>query len=193
MQILHNTPTASAADPLVLEDKIQQDGNKVINWFDNNDMVTSADKTKLLIIGTRQNRRIKLESHDIKIKITINDEVKKETNDEILLGVTINNTLSWKTYLLGCDIEPGLVKNLSKRIGILSKLRKYLPDKKFKQIVEGLFTSKLIYCITVWGFAISNEQLRKLQVMPLVKCTESLQLNTHPIIIRNCSSNKDPI
>ena len=44
-----NTPTTAAEDPIELEAKIQQDGDKVIDWFDKNDMVTSSDKTKLLI------------------------------------------------------------------------------------------------------------------------------------------------
>ena len=47
----------------------------------------------------------------------------------------------------------------------MSKLRKYLPDKKFKLIVEGLFMSKLIYCMTVWGFSLKKQELRKLQVL----------------------------
>ena len=160
-----NTPTTSDCDPVNLESKIQNDGNKVIDWFDKNDMVTSADKTKLLVIGTKRNRMNKLESQNMKLKVTINEEDKSETESEKLLGVIINNCLTWKNHLFGNDEELGLLKNLSKRIGILSKLRKYLPDKKFKQIVEGVFTSKLIYCITVWGFSITKEELRKLQVL----------------------------
>ena len=30
-------------------------------------------------------------------------------------------------------------------------VRKYLPDSKFKQVLSGIFISKLIYCISVWG------------------------------------------
>ena len=190
-----NTPTTFSKDPLSLENKIQHDGNKVIDWFDKNDMVTSADKTQLLIIGTRQNRIIKLESKDIKLCISINGEVKKETKTELLLGLAINNTLSWKHHLFGFEDELGskelgLIKNLSKRIGILSKLRKYLPDKKFKQISEGLFTSKLIYCITVWGFAITQEETRKLQVLQ----NKSMRLISHSpydtpraMLLKKCS------
>ena len=55
-----------------------------------------------------------------------------------------------------------------------------MPDGKFNQIVSGIFTSKLIYCITVWGgiwglpdqsiinrrnTSITKNETRKLQVM----------------------------
>ena len=61
----------------------------------------------------------------------------------------------------------------------MKKLRRFIPDNKFKQIASGIFTSKLIYCITVWGgiwglpnepnekrrnTSISKESMRKLQV-----------------------------
>ena len=95
----------------------------------------------------------------------MNDEIKHETSNEKLLGVIVNNNLTWKNHLFGNDEEQGLVKKLSQRIGILCKLRKYLPDKKFTQIAEGLFMSKLIYGITVWGFNLTKEEIRKLQVL----------------------------
>ena len=90
--------------------------------------------------------------------------MKTESNSEKLLGVVINNCLNFKNHLYGNDDELGLFKNLSKRVGILSKLRKYLPDKRFKQISEGLFTSKLIYCITVWGSSLTKKESNKLQI-----------------------------
>ena len=107
------------------------------------------------------------------------DDTKKETDSEKLLGVVVNNTLTWKNHLHGDTENIGLIKNLSKRVGILKKLRKFLPNGKFKQIIVGIFTSKLIYCITVWGgiweisgqkvnirnTAISKKAMVKLQVL----------------------------
>ena len=43
-----NTPTTSANDPNDLQEYIPIDSDKVIQWFTSNDMVASADKTKLL-------------------------------------------------------------------------------------------------------------------------------------------------
>ena len=146
-----NTPTTSCKDPESLERKIQEDGNSVTKWFDKNDMVCSADKTKLLIIGTNFNRIHKLEKFNLKLKINICEQVKYESTSEKLLGVIVNNTLTWKHHIFGDEENLGLLKILSQRIGICKTLRKTMPVSKFKQVVAGIFTSKLIYGITVWG------------------------------------------
>ena len=67
------------------------------------------------------------------------------------VGVIVNNTLTWKHHIFDDEESLGLIKDLSKRIGICKKLRKSMPISKFKQVVAGIFTSKLIYGITVWG------------------------------------------
>ena len=88
--------------------------------------------------------------------------------------------MTWRDYFLGNEDSPGLLKNLSKRIGLLKKLRKYMPENKFKNIVAGTFTSKMIYCMTVWGgiwglsnqrncerrsMAITKQEMKKLQTL----------------------------
>ena len=145
-----NTPTNSAHEPNELEQKMQNDGVIIVNWFEKNDMVCSSEKTKLLIIGTNANRKLKLDRFNKKLRINICGELKEEIESEKLLGVLVNNTLTWKDLIFGNEEESGLLKQLSKRIGILKKLRPLMSDKKFQQAVAGLFTSKLIYCITVW-------------------------------------------
>ena len=120
-----------------------------------------------------------MERNNLKLNINICEQEIEETKSEKLLGVVVNNTIAWREHIYGDEENLGLLKNLSKRIGILKKLRKYLPDKKFRQVASGIFTSKLIYCITVWGgiwglpnepnkvrrnTSISKESMRKLQV-----------------------------
>ena len=56
-------------------------------------------------------------------------------------------------------------KESVKKSWYTNKLRKFLTDKKFKQIVDAVFISKLIYGITVWGFSLNKKELRKLQVL----------------------------
>ena len=146
-----NTPTLSDKDPLNLKERIEREAKQVTDWFQRNEMITSGDKTKLLIIGTKSNRSRKLENNNLVTNITVCNDTVTESTSEKLLGLIINNTLTWKQHLYGDDENCGLLKQLSQRIGILKRLRKYIPDTKFKQIVAGIFTSKVIYCITVWG------------------------------------------
>ena len=60
-------------------------------------------------------------------------------------------TYFFPLFLLYGDEENDiLLPQLSKRIGMLKKIRKHLPDLKFRTIVNEFFSSKLIYCMTVW-------------------------------------------
>ena len=126
-------------------------GTQVSQWFKKNDMVVSGEKTKLLLLGTNINRKLKIENDEnLSPQLKIDEKIVEPSRSEKLLGVVVNDTLTWKNHLYGDDENLGLMKNLSKRAGMLRNLRKYLPNKKFKQLVSGIFTSKLIYCMSVW-------------------------------------------
>jgi hypothetical protein len=60
-------------------------------------MVCSGAKTKLLIVGTKELRRTKLSNNDITIKINVDGYEVEES--ERLLGVIINNTMTWEHHL----------------------------------------------------------------------------------------------
>ena len=55
-----NSPTTMKEDPIELIEHIENDGKKVTGWFSKNKMVCSGNKTKLLVSGTRSNRRVKI-------------------------------------------------------------------------------------------------------------------------------------
>ena len=176
-----NTPSTSDVDPEALQNKLQYEADTVVGWFEKNDMVVSSDKTKLLVVTTAANRAAKLTPTNISLNVTVCGEVKMETNSEKLLGLTINNQLNWKNHLYGDSENIGLVKELSKRIGMLRQLRKYVNDCTFRILLNGMFTSKLIYGITIYGgvwnlpgilnenpinsTSIRKEDMRKLQIL----------------------------
>jgi len=88
-----------------------------------------------------------------------------ETKSEKLLGVTISNDLTWKEHLHGetwrvDKNEPGLLSQLSQRVGMLRKLSKLVPKSKLKNFAEGLFYSKLNYCLPVFGNVFGLEEYR---------------------------------
>ena len=61
------------------------------------------------------------------------------------------NQLTWKNHLYGDDDNIGVIKQLSQRIGMIKQTRKFVNDKVFRTILNGLLNSKLIYGITVYG------------------------------------------
>ena len=96
-------------------------------------MITSGDKTKLLIIGKKSNRANKINDS---LKISVCGEYVFESQSERLLGLVINNTLTGKHHLFGDEDNLGLLKELSKRIGILRKLREYMPEKNSNKLFK---------------------------------------------------------
>ena len=63
----------------------------------------------------------------------------EETDSEKLLGVVINNILSWKEHLYGDDENPGLISQLKQRVGTLRRLSKYMSKERLKMMVSGIF------------------------------------------------------
>jgi hypothetical protein len=105
--------------------------------------------TKLLLITTKANRAIKL-NNSVK-SVVVNGETKVESVSEKLLGLVVNNSCNWKNHLYGDTEHIGLLKELSQRVGMLRRLRNYIPDQKFRQIANGIYTSKQVYRLTVFG------------------------------------------
>ena len=145
-----NTPITSHKDPDVLEVKVQHIADNTTQWITDNKLACSGEKTKLLVVGTAANRRIKLSEKNKVISVNVCGDKVEETKAEKILGVVVNNTATWSNHIHGND-KPGLLSQLSKRVGILTKIRRYLSPISFQKVVNGLFNSKLIYGISAWG------------------------------------------
>ena len=66
-------------------------------------------------------------------KILVDNKEIVETASEKLLGVVINNQLTWKKHLYGDENNKGWIPQLLRRIGILWKIskKKYFLDGTF--------------------------------------------------------------
>ena len=108
----------------------------ICDWFNANKLVLNEDKTKFVIFSTRY--------IPVDTCITINNQQIKVSNSHDFLGVTIDKTLSFAHHI-------NLVSNkISKTIGILFKLKHYVPVNVLKTIYTSLIQSYLSYGISVW-------------------------------------------
>jgi hypothetical protein len=87
---------------------------------------------KLLIIGTSAGRQSKIENQQLELSVNVCGEQKFESSSEKLLGILVNNTATFKSHLYGDSENPGLLKQLSTCVGMLKKLRKYIPPSGSK-------------------------------------------------------------
>ena len=122
-------------------------------------MVCAGNKTKLMVIGTMQLRKSRF--NDQIMEVNVCGSSIKDTKSEKLLGLTVNTQLSWKEYLYGekwRDEEnaKGLIPQLSQRAGILSKLVKIMPPQRFRLFCNGIFESKLLKCLEMFGISLTK-------------------------------------
>ena len=127
----------------------------------------SGSKTKLLVVGTKELRKSKLTNQDKVIEIEVDGHKVNESQSERLLGVIINNTMTWENHLFGNDENKGLIPKLSQRANIIWKLSRIMPKERLNIIAEGIFFSLLNYCIeaygNVWGLSTYDDQNRNSQ------------------------------
>ena len=176
-------------DPNILINKIQREADASCDWLRDNRMCVSGEKSKLLILGTEELKRARIGPQ--KFSIYVDGKNVEQTISEKLLGVIISSNLSWKEHIYGekwrtGNVHPrGLLSALSKRVGILKKLSKYCSRSKLCLLAEGIFYSKLRYCLplftTTWDLDkqkdknsrftnFTKEDNRKLQVLQNQLC-----------------------
>ena len=139
------------SNPDNLEQKIQAEADLSTAWVKDNRLVCSGSKTKLLVIGTKELRKSKLENFDRKLSINVAGHRVVESSSEKLLGLIINNTITWTQHLHGNEEHKGLLPKLSQRAGLVRKLSKLMPSDRLRTISNGIFFSLLSYGLQVYG------------------------------------------
>ena len=82
-------------DKCSLETNLQNALNSVHIWCLENGMTINTDKTKLMMIASRQKRNSLIESD---LNITFNDRELKNSNNEEILGVHVDQNLVWNSH-----------------------------------------------------------------------------------------------
>ena len=145
-----DTDTVSAPDFESLRSKIQREAKNSADWIKDNRLCVSGDKSKLMVIGTSALRRLKIPDQ---MSIIIDGKVVNESEDERLLGVRMNNSLTWKSHLYGDENRSvvGLIQQLSQRVGVLKRISHKMSSERLKIFAEGIIYSTLKYCLEVYG------------------------------------------
>ena len=95
----------------------------------------NAEKTRIMTIGTRP----RLSALTRKLNVVMDGITLQSSNSESLLGCQMDADLKWNN-----QIELLLAK-LSKRLACISRLRFICPFHILKSVVEGIFTSLIVY------------------------------------------------
>ena len=110
-------------------------------------------------------RQISLYSHQLEKKynireadININGSKIKHVKCTKFLGITIDEHLDWKIHV------DNLSNKIARNVGMLNKLKHFLPDYIMKTLYSSLIASHLQYCTLLWANS-HVTQIRKLQLL----------------------------
>ncbi len=150
-----STLGASGKDIASIEVKLNVDMKRIENWCEDNRMVINTDKTKSMLITTYQ-RFNKLPVTEL--QIWVNDQELQNVKVEKLLGVCIDQNLSWKAH------TDKVFKTVSMVLARFRGIKPYLPTEARIKFCQAFVFPHLDYCSCIWGSAqIDSTRLFKLQ------------------------------
>ena len=139
--------TVVESDHTKLSAKLSEQYKKVSNYMINSRLKLNDDKTHLMVICS-SNARARSQSANLVQLTTITDIIKPSLNEK-LLGCNIQNDLKWTNHIR--ENEDNMYKTLNKRVDAIRRISYSCDFKTRKMLANGLFMSKVIYLITIWG------------------------------------------
>ena len=121
-----------------LESTVNKELNKLYLWLNLNRLSLNIDKTNFIIFHP-YNKPFKQQ-----ITIKINKKAINEKEYIKYLDVSVHSSLNWKYSI------SNLSEKISRVIGIMYKLRPFLPLIVMKNVYYSLIYSQIIYAIEVW-------------------------------------------
>ena len=108
----------------------------VSDWFYENYMVLNAEKCHFMCLGKNTEEET----------FIFNGIVMRNSKEEKILGVIIDNKLSFKSHI------NDLCKKASKKLAALSCLSRFLNNSEKKLVFNSVLKSQFNYCPLVWMF-----------------------------------------
>ena len=134
-----STLTCSSSSINEVERSLNVALDRIHNWCVRNKLRLNSNKTKCMIIGTRQ------KISDAELNVYIADKLIIKEKCCKCLGVIIDDTLSW-----GPHVEY-VRKAVSSKLGMLNRIRDCVTQNSLLTLFISLVMPTLEYCCTVWG------------------------------------------
>lgn len=122
-----------------LEAKLNEQLKSVHEWLCCNKLSLNIDKSNFVIFHPPQKKL------NYVINLKINNQSLESKDNIKYLGVVMDRHLNWKAHI------HELTKKISKGIGILSKLRHFVPTQILCQVYYSIVFPFLTYGVQIWG------------------------------------------
>ena len=142
-----------------LNEKLGEDMKRISSWCINNRMVINTSKTKAMLIGSRQ--KLSALENDKELSVVVNAVSLQNVSCEKLLGIMIDNHLTWNDQI---DHICSVINN---RLALLRRIKPYTDISTQILFYNGYVLPIFDYCSTVWGSSsVGNfSRLQRLQKM----------------------------
>ena len=130
----------------VITFELQHSLEEIFEWCTLNDMVLNPSKTESMVITTRQKNQLE----SLILNIVVNGISVKQVNKHKLLGVIVDNGLSWQYHInMTC-------KTLSRHLYVLSQLKHITDENTRKIFYEAHIKCHIDYASTLWDGCSEN-------------------------------------
>ena len=119
-------------------------------------MVINTDKTKTMLIGSKQ--RLSSLNSDSVLSVVVNDTCLQNVSCEKLLGIMIDNSLTWNYQI------DHICKVITSRLALLRRIKPYVDFHTSILYYNGYILPILDYCSIVWGTCNEGNILRLLRL-----------------------------
>ena len=147
------------SDPAVLSQVLTRKYNLLEEWISGNRLVINPDKTHLMVMGPK-----KISGKRTQVSIQAGTFTIYPSETETLLGGHLHQSMQWNHHLR--DGKKSLMKQLTSRTNGLKKIARNATFNTRLMVANGVFMSKVMYLMTVWGGA-QQYLLKGLQVQQL--------------------------
>ena len=140
-----NTIYSCNINPQTVLKDLKYDMQNMLKWFKVNSMKPNPKKFQFMILGKSTRQSIILNINNVKIR---------ESSSVVLLGLTIDNRLTFKDHI---NI---LLRRASFKLHSLRRIRKYLTAVKAKLLYNAFINSQFNYVSIIWMFCHKQDYLK---------------------------------
>ena len=122
-----------------IEEELEKLTRLLVNWVNANGLLLNLKKTNFMLFSRRNLQQ--------NLSVLIDNVKIERVKEAKFLGVILNEKLSWLTHI------NALKSKMSRYIGIMYKIKAFIPLQARLQIYHSFIQSHLNYCSLVWGFS----------------------------------------
>ena len=123
-----NTPYVCSENVDVTLEKLEEKGKVLFKWFSKNFLKANAEKCHLIL------------SSDESFSINIDNEVIKNSNNKILLGINLINSMDFDTHVTN------ICNRVSKKLHALMRISQFTNIHKRRMTMKVFVASEFCYC-----------------------------------------------